>query len=525
MNRKKAAFIGSPRAVFKNNKFVSVPEINKIFGRAGVDFTTKGKNYISHLAVSKAQEALKSCMAAVVLPNRNTIGSIMNGKSSLLGKNDLSVSFHSRTTSSAIGLGQASSRIYTTSFEVGIPSTARLRKPLETKVKCIKSIHDSERDYLSPKARNCLTTSFGFNQRSYDFLLSDTFLRVSDMRFLYNDRYAKISKGIEEDIYADFLQERLRVCIKSETEHYSLQFKIHVVKIIDNSSSLETVVSNTFYKGVEVDSGSFKKAIPVDNQFSEPLRFSRFRYNVLTDLKCSLNSSNYFRRNCEIVKTFTRVLGPSDIWNFDYKLNYGAGVFLNDLFQEQNPDLPVGYTLIIDCKGDPRSSITRLKDGANFDGNSPGRYDYRFNHQISFLKEQDAASLNQSEKLTVTKFPGKSDSFESDRLGNFFRSSSTDRPDMINVDFTEVDVNAVPDKDSVKVPYKLRYSESRLVTYRQAYNNFLDEEIDLDDKEESSADLTSESDSIDVDEIDFDSQDEDSSDDENPDIIDLDYFD
>ena len=487
MKDTKSAFIGFPKVLFKNNKYTSVPGVQDIFKQAGSDLVGKSKKYISHLAVNKAQEALKDVVTGVVLPNKNTVGSIVNGKTSLLGKNNFSVSYHSRTTSSAIGLGELSSRIYNTTFETGIPCTSRLRNPLETKVKCYKSIHDSERDYLSFESRACLTTSFGFNQRSYDFLRSDTYLRVSDMRFMYKDRYAKVAKGIDSDIYGDFLQEKLKLCIKSETQHYSLQFKIHVLKILNDTSSIEDVVANTFYKGMETDSGSFKRAIPVDNQFSNPREFSKFRYNILTDLDCTLNLSNYFRRNCEVVKTFTRVLGPNDIWNFNYKLNYGAGIYLNDLFQEQNENLPIGYTLIIDCQGDPRASITRLSDGANFDGSSPGRYDYRFNHEIVFLKEQDSMSLDQSEKLTVTKFPGRSDSFESNSLGKFFNSSADERPDKINVDFSEVDVNVISDANSSLVPYKLRYSEARLVTYRQSFSSPLDQDINLDNKESSNS--------------------------------------
>ena len=518
MSNIKPAFIGAPKVLFKNNKFTSVPGVQEIFKQAGSDLVGKSRKYISHLAVNKAQEALKDVVSGVVLPNKNTIGSILNGKTSLLGKNNFSVSYHSRTTSSAIGLGESSSRIYNTSFEAGIPCTSRLRNPSETKVKCSKSIHDSERDYLSPRARARLTTSFGFNQRSYDFLRSDTYLRVSDMRFLYKDRYAKTPKGIDSDIYGDFLQEKLNLCIKSETQHYSLQFKIHVVKILNDSSSLEDVVSNTFYKGIETDSGSFKRAIPVDNQFSDPIEFGKFRYNVLTDLNCTLNLSNYFRRNCHVVKTFTRVLGPNDIWNFNYKLNYGAGIFLNDLFQNQNENLPIGYTLVVDCQGDPRSSITRQSDGANFDGSSPGRYDYRFNHEIVFLKEQDSMSLDQSEKLTVTKFPSRSDSFESDRLGKFFKSSADDRPDKINVDFSEVDVNVLSDGDSSQASYKLRYSEARLVTYRQTFSNPLDQDINLDNKTSSSSkveDVVQEDVLVDQEEY---------SDGEDPDFFDLDDF-
>lgn len=485
MAQKNPAFIDAPRAFFNNNKFSPVPGIGQIFRQARAGVLDDGKKYISHLAASKAQKALKTCVDGVLLPNKNIVGSVINGKHSLIGKNDFSVSYHSRTTSYAIGLGDTSSRIYNTYFETGIPSTSRLRNPLETKIKCVKCIRDSERDYLSSSSRKSLTTVFGFNQRSYDFLRSDTFLKIGDMRFLYGDRYPKIDKGLSYDVYGDFLQEKLKLCIKSETQHYSLQFKIYVVKVINNDCSIDDVVRNSFYKGLEIDSGSFTRAIPTDYQFSDPVNYGEFRSNVLTDLKCTLNSSNYFRRNCEVVKTFSRVLAPNDIWNFEYKLNYGAGVFLNDLFQDQSNDLTVGYNFIIDCQGDPRASMTRLSDGANFDGSSPGRYDYRFFHEISFLREQYGINSDQSEKPTITQFPNKSDSFESDRLGKFFNSSVDNRSDKINVDFSDVDVNVVSPGESTSSPYKLRYSESRLVAYQPSFSNPMDTSINLDNNENS----------------------------------------
>jgi hypothetical protein len=83
------------------------------------------------------------------------------------------------------------SKIHTTKFQVGIPSSKSLYDFSSDKLVDLKVLVDTERDYLSTEKRSNLTNTFGFNQRSYDFLLTDTFMRVKDYKFLYQSHENK----------------------------------------------------------------------------------------------------------------------------------------------------------------------------------------------------------------------------------------------------------------------------------------------------------------------------------------------
>lgn len=93
--------------------------------------------------------------------------------------------------------------------------------------------------------------------------------------------------------------------------------------------------------------------------------------------------SDFFKDKAKVVKTFSKVLGSEDVWNFDYYLHYGSGIFLNQIFEEgkfrrSSESQPVGYFFVVQSEGDPRVNITRTKDGQNFDGPSPGKFNYSF---------------------------------------------------------------------------------------------------------------------------------------------------
>jgi len=72
-------------------------------------------------------------------------------------------------------------------------------------------------------------------------------MSVKDYYFLYKD-YLKnyISRLITVNLYGDIFYERMKLTLKSETDHYSVTCKIHLVKITNFSINLLNILENAF---------------------------------------------------------------------------------------------------------------------------------------------------------------------------------------------------------------------------------------------------------------------------------------
>ena len=255
----------------------------------------------------------------------------------------------------------------------------------------------------------------------------------------------------------------MKLNIKSESDHYSVIAKIHLVEIHDSNKSLYTIAQKCFpnQKSTVID------AIPADTRFGKLKRNQQFSTSCLSDLNCTLNKSSYFKSNCTIVKTFQRTLGPSDTWKFNYTLKYGPGIILNEIFQDKDAYHPIAYAFVIDLQGDPRASVTD-ENGLNYDGSSPGRVNFSFERRITLIKEQDWD--NSGEVFTVSQFEDQSNDFENEELIDYF---THDREERMNINFEDINIIRGTTQENIK--YNLRYSEGKIPTYSSAqYVNLVD---------------------------------------------------
>lgn len=386
-------------------------------------------------------------------------GVLFNGGKSFTNSAHESVTYSVSNSNTAISIGECASRIYSTYFHVGKSSSGNLYKKGRDKLVDTKVLLDTDRDYLDTLSRRTLTSTFGFNQKSFDILLSDTYMSVKDYHFLYKDHLKNYTSRLATvNLYGDIFYERTKLTIKSETDHYSMTCKIHLAKIINSSVNPSNILENAFTDNL-LAASSFK--IPVERQLSVPVIHQKFRGNVLTDLKASLGLSDWFSDNVKIIKTFTRTLGPSDSWKFEMYHHMGPGILLNKINENfSHPEIclhPVGYVLIVEAMGDPRASLTRREDGENFNGRSPGRFTYSFEKSIKFIREAIDGDL--LENLTCRSFLKNDEDWEDTSLKDYF---SPNREEKINIEYSQINVNRFPDGNK---DYQLRYGESRLAVY------------------------------------------------------------
>jgi hypothetical protein len=114
-------------------------------------------------------------------------------------------------------------------------------------------------------------------------------------------------------------------------------------------------------------------------------------------------------------------------------------------------------SLIVEAMGDPRASLTRRKDGENFNGRSPGRYTYSFVKRLKFIREAIDGYL--LEVLTTRSFIKNDEDFEDNELRDYF---SPNREEKINVVYFDINVNRTFDRSK---DYQLRFGEGRLAVY------------------------------------------------------------
>lgn len=188
-------------------------------------------------------------------------------------------------------------------------------------------------------------------------MLENTILTVGDARFIYK-KFETQSKDrlATKNLYGAIFYEHCHLSIKSETDYYSTRFQLHVVKIMNPAMDVKTLIEETFQTNDLNTSEPHK--VPVDRQLSLPLSYKGTRINILTDGKCSLQSSDNFKTNARIIKTFYKTF---DIWNFNYYFHYGSGILLNNIFEEGiSNSHPIGCFFVLQADGDPRASITLL---------------------------------------------------------------------------------------------------------------------------------------------------------------------
>lgn len=100
--------------------------------------------------------------------------------------------------SSTVYSSTADTKIHKNTFQVGVPTSKSLYRFRSNRVV------DTERDYISTSKRQALTCTFGFNQRCYDFLLSDTFISLADYKFLFDCHKEKFqSRLANKNIYGN----------------------------------------------------------------------------------------------------------------------------------------------------------------------------------------------------------------------------------------------------------------------------------------------------------------------------------
>jgi hypothetical protein len=471
----------------------------------------------------QSQSSLRTALDAVRLVNAgaSTISGLLdNGSNSPTNGELRSIPFMSNSNIQSLGKNEAI--YYKTFVQVGKPTSGNIRNlstgPLVEKI--TKSTSSSSKDYQDHKNRSYLTISNGFNEKSFTFLLEDTYFSVQDYYDLYKieERFADELKenkrdGVKE-IYGAVLNTKNKFKIKNRTPQFSSHVAIHLIKIKDIRANVRSLLQEVIHNSEQSTENNNGK-IPIDFQYSIPKLFdykNRFGISFITDLVCTLSMSQKFQEKATIVKSWQATLPAGSIWEFNLTTHLGRGIHLNkindfyleapneniiqsisqkmeqvkgnlrkgksaelndlrsyidDLLIKRANEHPSGYIFVFEVVGDRRASIQRIKDGDIFSGYSPSTLGIEFDTEITYLTNQ-----NDEDELLVYKRTRQNKNFSED--SNFNNIFCPDRQVPFHVDSKNI---------GPKKPYQLIF-DSVIGTE----NNILDdlkktfESIGLDPK-------------------------------------------
>jgi len=230
----------------------------------------------------------------------------------------------------------------------------------------------------------------------------------------------------------------------------------------------EEVVRETIQEKVkEKISRNFKfGTLLEDEQYSDPDindRRNRISCDFLTSLKTNLTDSVVFNDRAIIVKTWSRVLTPGSIWEFNFHHHLGDGIDLNYVIdlKGRNVDHPSGYVFVLEYIGDRRGRIKRAADSDFFTGYSPAKLNIEFEFKYRFLYEDKGTT----ERPLFYRQKKREEDFEEN--SEFEKIFTPDREAPFNINYDNIIFNE-SNKDK-KADFILEYDQNLL----EAGNNTL----------------------------------------------------
>lgn len=269
--------------------------------------------------------------------------------------------------------------------------------------------------------------------------------------------------------FSAILETTLTLKITNMMPFYKAHIGIHLVKFSDaalkqNEATIDDIINQITYASSQktateienldylrlekIPRESIKKLEPDDNGFIKTMS---------TTLDINLTKNECFLEQCELLNTWTRVLGPRSQWRFEINEIFRNGIYLNKLqeFRIRNSNnfknnTPISTFLIIESFGDNRSSAIRLEDGEVFPGvYSPCNLQFEFELSYKHLgKPSEPDNILHFEKVT------KNNDFEDEQNATMFYPN---RQQKFNVDFDEISIDGSISSSSKKKSPKKKY--------------------------------------------------------------------
>ena len=253
------------------------------------------------------------------------------------------------------GSDRDTSRRYVTSIVSGKPSSRGLKALARQNGKKTIVKRDSLMDYAVDNAqRTQFERVHGFNQKHWStFNLSGFTQEILNQ--MYDTQNIVYDSARPTVMYAGILnfQQMFKIYnhnsfFRSKVKIYMLRPKVSGFSRVDTSDIIPFLSGTSSDLTTELGVGKIPKSMQLKGR-TEGSTVS----SVLVDPQASLTMGEEFRDSFEVVRTFSKILAPSDVWEFKHRTHCGAGIDLLAAREREavNENLPIGYMYLIEQVG------------------------------------------------------------------------------------------------------------------------------------------------------------------------------
>lgn len=228
-------------------------------------------------------------------------------------------------------------RVYNTKFHAGKLPTKMVNLQAKMGGSTKFTYKDTLNSEQSAVSRTELSSSFGFNQKLFLSYNDWSYWSYKDLFDLsdvvnYNSPLAKSQRTY-------WLTKHFgnQYTLMNKNKYVDMKVKVHFCKQEIFGESPKAKFNEGFGSAIPTDlAPNPEGAIPSNLQLSQNL-VTAIRSRVLTDPRyTTLSKAPALRENFDVVKTFSKNLGPGEIWKIDYRHFTGSGLNLEELSEKQN---------------------------------------------------------------------------------------------------------------------------------------------------------------------------------------------
>jgi hypothetical protein len=302
----------------------------------------------------------------------------------------------------------------------------------------------------SPTSRtDGLNNEFGFNRREYKWYTGITHASIANIASLTHTT-PSVSTQAESRLQTSygFLKRILgNYKIVNRGSHLPIIVKIHLLgQRNETSVGPSGLLQACFNADRTVQENT---AIPIRYQLSNLTAEGGISYSVeCSNYGSGIFSSQNFKNNFFVAKTFTKKLKPGDIWDFQQEMHFNSGIRLDLLNGKINDNrinefTAVNYIPVFEVKGVQCQAVRYNESTVNvgtYIGSAPGWWSLEVRRGYEWVTE-----ASQSSDATTTGFPS------SDRM---MIRTFTRRDTATSQEFsaTNSSISTAPAADSVVIP-------------------------------------------------------------------------
>lgn len=181
-----------------------------------------------------------------------------------------------------------------------------------------------------------------------------------------------------------------KVTIVNTSRYLKATYKIKLYKQArTESTAISNVMASGFFTDAELTTGSqIAGKMPIqyqlDGRVSEGVNGA---VKVWVDPKASMLDSPEIAAEYDIVKTFTKTLGPGDSWDYHEIMHTGSGINIDQMkaVRTENGENELGFALCIEATGQEVAACYAANSNENFIGTAPIYYQVEFSRGGEFV--------------------------------------------------------------------------------------------------------------------------------------------